>query len=119
MRVLLENGAKVDYVGFDRYTPLHRACEFGRTDSVMLLLDYGADINAQNENDLTPIEEAIKLPPTNPSREEIISIFLKRFPEATLENIVNLPKDDKLRERTLDWYREHHPELVMERWCTI
>jgi len=119
MRVLLENGAKVDFAGFDRYTALHRACEFGRADSVALLLDYGADINVQNENDATPIEEAINLPDDNPAREEIINVFVKCFPETVLKNIINLPPEDPLREKTLDWYREHHPELVMEAWCTI
>jgi hypothetical protein len=39
----------------DLQTPLHVAAEEGQLDIVQLLLDYGADVNAQNDFALTPI----------------------------------------------------------------
>lgn len=43
---------KVDTVG---NTPLHFACTGGNLDCIELLLEYGADVNAQNSDGRTPL----------------------------------------------------------------
>jgi hypothetical protein len=47
-------------------------------------------------------------------------LFRQYAPETTLESVLRLPPDDpmRVREKTLEWYCEHHPELVMEAYCT-
>lgn len=47
--ILLEAGARIDNVGFDGGTVLHRACHHDRPDMVRLLLDRGANLNLQNQ----------------------------------------------------------------------
>ena len=45
MRILLQNGAKVNQVyPLDGNTALHIACKHGDVDSVKALIEYGADI---------------------------------------------------------------------------
>lgn len=46
--MLLDVGAKVDYRNSDRRTPLHRAVMAGRLDCIDMLLQHGADIEAEN-----------------------------------------------------------------------
>ena len=47
--ILLEAGARIDNVGFDGGTVLHRASHHDRPDMVRLLLDRGADLAQQNQ----------------------------------------------------------------------
>ena len=39
-------------------TPLHAAALTGQTEAVELLIDKGADLNAENENGVTPLQMA-------------------------------------------------------------
>jgi ankyrin repeat protein len=57
---LLSIGADVnvkDDYGFE-WTPLHRACFYGHVQVFNKLVEYGADIEAKNCEDRTPLYEA-------------------------------------------------------------
>jgi ankyrin repeat protein len=62
IRVLLEQDPKLVHVrDSDGSTPLHCATWKGHTDVVALLLNAGADVNAENQNDhwgTTPLHAA-------------------------------------------------------------
>ncbi len=53
-------------------TPLHEACYFGCFESVCILLDFGANINAVNKNGLTPVDKAF-----NGKQEAILELLLE------------------------------------------
>jgi len=56
LQELLEDGADVNQADWDRgNTPVHWACAGGNLDCIELLLEYGADINAQNKHGRTPL----------------------------------------------------------------
>ena len=57
-RYLLEQGADRDKVDNDGYTPLHCAALRSRLEVAMLLMSYGADLNARNNNGQLPIDMA-------------------------------------------------------------
>lgn len=107
-------------------TPLHVACQgylWGpqpRPEDALavirLLLETGADPMASG---VSVIDLALKRWQDSPKmKTSILGLFREHDPEATLESVLKLPFEDPLRERTLDWYREHRPELVMERYCS-
>lgn len=53
---LIQDGANVNEPDSDRgNTPVHWACAGGHLDAIELLLEYGADINAQNKHGRTPL----------------------------------------------------------------
>jgi len=89
VRLLLDHGADVNVRNNINQTPLDLACMRGRTDTVRLLLEKGAEVEPRNKLDRPPFHWAMRLPPSNPAREEILDLF-----------------------------REFHPELVMEAYCT-
>jgi len=41
-----------------QWTPLHVACQYGKIEVIMALLDRGANINARGENQYTPLHVA-------------------------------------------------------------
>ncbi|CAM9440978.1 unnamed protein product [Choristocarpus tenellus] len=53
---LLQQGAVVDAVAKDGWTPLHLACRWGRVDVVRLLVDAGADVSKKTKDGRTPGE---------------------------------------------------------------
>ncbi|KAL7790500.1 ankyrin repeat-containing domain protein [Trichoderma afarasin] len=55
MKLLLDNGAKIDQQGNDGETPLHVACRKGTIETVRFLVDRGADVNAEGGRFGTPI----------------------------------------------------------------
>ena len=57
-RYLLEQGADRDKAGYRRWTPLHWAAQRGYLEITMLLLTYGADLNARNDDNELPIDMA-------------------------------------------------------------
>ncbi|NLT24414.1 MAG: ankyrin repeat domain-containing protein [Syntrophorhabdus sp.] len=90
--ILIERGADVNTKSTERtecQTPLHLACIFQNPQIVRLLLEAGADASARNQERWTPLDYLRQKPVTNPAREEILDLF-----------------------------REHAPEMVMERYCS-
>jgi ankyrin repeat protein len=52
----LADGIDVNLRDYDRHnTPIHWAASGGNLDAIELLLEYGADVNAQNKNGRTPL----------------------------------------------------------------
>lgn len=120
-RLLIDAGADVNVKGKHGDTPLHKACEFGnegRTDLARLLLEKGADVNAKSGNGNTPLDVAMQDHPWTASYAAIVNLFRQHAPETALTSVIKLPAGHPWRETMLDWYREHHPELVFEAFCT-
>jgi ankyrin repeat protein len=55
VKILLENGAKVDQVDNDGTTPLYIASQQGHYEVVKILLEAEADIDCANDDDSTPL----------------------------------------------------------------
>lgn len=60
VKMLLDEGAKVDTADDDNSTPLMGAAYHGHEQTVRLLLDAGADVDAANVNDWTALIMAAK-----------------------------------------------------------
>jgi bla regulator protein BlaR1 len=58
-RVLLDNGADINAVGYQGLTPLSNAAALGHTAVFNLLLDRGADLNHRDDEGGTPLIRAI------------------------------------------------------------
>ena len=56
-RLLLKLGVDVNVRDKDQETPLHLACDYGNFDTVLLLVNHGAEINAQNILGRTPLHQ--------------------------------------------------------------
>lgn len=48
VKVLIDNGAIVDYCTETKSTPLRAACYLGRADIVKVLIEHGANVNITN-----------------------------------------------------------------------
>lgn len=92
VRVLIAYGANASTASghsMEKDTALHQACRRGFAEIAGILLAAGADVNARGDRGLTPLDVAACIPEDNPAREEIIDLF-----------------------------REFHPDLVMEAYCS-
>ena len=58
-QVLHRNGSALDPRGYSGNTPLHSAAYYEDSEMVQALLDYGVDVNAQNNFGSTPLNYAI------------------------------------------------------------
>ena len=58
VKLLLDNGAKVDSSNAGGHTPLHEAAYRGYTDIMFELLKRGANPNARSTQKRTPLHEA-------------------------------------------------------------
>ncbi len=119
---LLEAGADVNAKDKNGTTPLHEACSYGHTEIARFLLDHGADPNVkETDYGRTPFEMCgpgdYRKSPWK--IDAFFEIFRQYAPESTLQTVLKLG-DDPLRVRAgmLNWFREHHPELVMEAYCS-
>ena len=73
VRSLLQRGANVNMRGEARATPLHAAAYYGRGEIAELLISYGADINAADDNGNTPL----LISHTTPGESNPIRVLLK------------------------------------------
>ena len=120
---LLEAGADVNARDRGGYTPLQEACSYGHTKIARFLLEHGADPNVrETDYGRTPFEMC---GPGDYRRspwkiDAFFELFRQYAPESTFQTVLKLADDDPLhvREPMLDWYRKHHPEMVMEAYCT-
>ena len=58
MQYALDQGANWNYTHNDGYTALHGAVSWGRVEAAMLLMRYGADLNARSNCGKLPIDMA-------------------------------------------------------------
>ncbi|MDD3847429.1 MAG: hypothetical protein PHC90_13860 [Syntrophorhabdaceae bacterium] len=75
-------------------------------------------MDAKSGNGNTPLDVAMQDHPWTPSYAAIVNLFRQHAPETALTSVIKLPAGHPWRETMLDWYREHHPEMVMEAFCT-
>jgi len=61
LQELLRFGANPKGADYDARTPLHLACSEGHLDTVRILIDCGADVNARDRWGRTPLDEARRL----------------------------------------------------------
>ena len=59
LELLLQHGAKVNWVNEEGLTPLHIAAMWGKEDSVAMLLESGADPSIMDADDMSPIDHAM------------------------------------------------------------
>ncbi len=77
---LIKQGAKIDIIDRDGNAPLHTAMLGGEIETLKLLLDNSADINARNKLGKTPLSEAkyfMKNGYTTEARQKEIIKYLK------------------------------------------
>lgn len=116
---LLQKGADVNARDWNGDTALHASVSQRHVPTVALLLEHGADPRKENDDGETPLDLlALNEPANDPRRVQILGLFAEYYPGLTLESVVNLSGDESGKEEILEWYREHHPEMVMGRYCT-
>lgn len=126
VRLLLEKGADVNARDVHDWTPLHYVCNrtLSNIEVILTLLSHGADVEARTANaQSTPIDFACGY-----GHVDVVKILLEAGADPRMANydgvtpldwaLYELRSDNPARETILDWYREHHPEMVMERYCT-
>lgn len=83
-RKLLAAGADPRRVapGFERYTPLHWASRRGHTTVARLLIEHGADVNAQDRNSDAPLHLAC-----THDRPDIVWLLLEKGADVDARNV--------------------------------
>lgn len=70
-----------------RETALHRACRFGNLEAVKLLLEYGAEVNAQDSEDNTPLNSAIANSAGPGYNAEMVDLLLLKGADPNIRTI--------------------------------
>jgi len=61
--------------------PLLYACYLGYPETARLLLERGADPEAESNFSISPFDAVLKLKEDNPAREELIELFQEYAPD--------------------------------------
>ncbi|XP_064630486.1 ankyrin-2-like [Lineus longissimus] len=72
-RLLLANGAQVDPIDHNDWTPLHHACKHGNRNVVDALLDFGAPVDWATAGGVTPLWLACKC-----GQLELVDVLLQQ-----------------------------------------
>ena len=98
---------------------LGEACRNGNVAVARFLLSHGANPELEDTLGHSPLDYLVNgWCRKSHEMKNMLVLFRDRFPGLTLESIVKLPPDDPVREWILDWYRQYHPEMVMEAFCS-
>ncbi|XP_075406493.1 ankyrin repeat domain-containing protein 26 isoform X3 [Tenrec ecaudatus] len=102
--VLLENGADPNVMDLDGNTALHHAA-FGDVSVAEKLLFHGADIEARNKDDLTPLSLAV-----NENKEEMVAFLMENKADvrAVAKAESYLEKMDKYKEELKHKYPDQN-----------
>ena len=73
VKLLIENGASLDFKSFDGSAALHSAVNLKRKAMVKILIENGADVNIKCNNFLTPLHDAAKMDHSS----EIVNVLLQ------------------------------------------
>ena len=92
VKILLENGAVVDYIDNNGLTALMLAARNGQLPVAELLLSNGADINVQDKRGLTALMHAVSF-----GHEQTVEIILKYKPALEVQD--NKSEDDKVKDK--------------------
>jgi ankyrin repeat protein len=94
LQAALDYGANPNYVVSDGgQVLLHEAITYDAMENIRILLEYGADINRQNQYGLTPIAKAAA-----GRRYEIALLLLQEGADPTIENSSGISAIDYVRE---------------------
>ena len=79
VEILLQNGADVNAkCGYSSPTPIYYALKEANIEIVKILLSYDAKIDEPNQDDVTPIHEAVYA-----NQKSMLEMFLKTYPNLT------------------------------------
>ena len=79
VEILLQNGADVNAkCGYSSPTPIYYALKEANIEIVKILLSYDAKIDEPNQDNVTPIHEAVYA-----NQKSILEMFLKTYPNLT------------------------------------
>jgi len=81
VRYLLEHGANVTALDWDRSMPLHWAARKGHVKAIRILLQHKADAEAQNKNKSTPLHQA-----SSWGHTDAVRVFLEHGVDATAQD---------------------------------
>jgi ankyrin repeat protein len=73
IRLLVDEGADVNFSSVEQLTPLHVTAEYCSVDAVRTLLEYGPDVNAVDNKSFTPLSLAMR---REESSEEICELLI-------------------------------------------
>lgn len=118
---LVQARTKTDHVLDPNMTLLHLAAQIGTVELVRDLIDRGADVNARDDNGMTPLHRAVRhgmretVEPM-PSMAEVLQgkrviRLLPDIPRLLLERGADLKARDTLRNQTpLEWAEMQHED---------
>ncbi|MDD4197616.1 MAG: ankyrin repeat domain-containing protein [Syntrophorhabdaceae bacterium] len=79
--MLIDHGADVNARERHGEPPLLYACYLGYPETARLLLERGADPEAESNFSISPFDAVLKLKEDNPAREELIELFQEYAPD--------------------------------------
>ena len=120
VKQLLKDGVNPNFRDYSGATPLHKACSAKFTSAVKLLIENGADVNAQNNSKNTPLiftMASIGYRFTKDSNvKTIISLLLNAGADLSIKN--NLGQDpimlNKFDKKVEEFIEEQFPEKYAE-----
>jgi ankyrin repeat protein/Tfp pilus assembly protein PilF len=96
-KLLLQNGAKVNFKAFDGGTPLIIAAQMGHRDVVELLIDEGADLNARNNEGITALMVA-----AYNNHQTVVKLLLGKGADPSIKDNTGRTAMDDAREHGWD-----------------